>query len=156
MFDAFNGSHKGSFRGYDNADELEAALSVTFSADGQKIFAGYKKSIKVFDTNIPGRDYKVFNLKTSVSCIATNYYQESLLAVGSWNKSIKLLDVRNLKANPSDEMILHKGGVTYLKFSRDGSLLVSGARKDNNMFCWDLRMLDEPLHTLERRVENNQ
>ena len=156
MFDAFIGSHKCSFRGYDQVDEIEAALSVTFSADGQKIIAGYKKSLKIFDTNIPGRAYKFVPTKSSVSCMATNYYQDNLLAVGSWNKTMSIMDVRDLKANPSDEIVRHKGGLTYLKFSRDGSLLISGARKDNQMFCWDLRMLDEPLHTLERRVDNNQ
>ena len=51
MWDAFNGTLRCSYRGYDNVDELEPALSIAFSYDGEQIYAGYKKSIKIFDTN---------------------------------------------------------------------------------------------------------
>jgi len=39
-------------------DELTAARSVTFSADGQQIYAGFTKMIRVFDVSRPGRDCK--------------------------------------------------------------------------------------------------
>lgn len=52
MWDAFNGELRCTYRGYDDVDEIEAAISVIFSNDGENIYAGYKKSIKVFDTNL--------------------------------------------------------------------------------------------------------
>ena len=35
-------------------DEVVAANSVAFSMDGSKIFCGFNKAVKVFDTNRPG------------------------------------------------------------------------------------------------------
>jgi len=37
-------------------DELTSAHSVMFSADGQQIYAGFTKIIRVFDVSRPGRD----------------------------------------------------------------------------------------------------
>lgn len=154
MFDAFNGSFKCSFRGYDYADELEAALSVCFSPDGQCIYGGYKKCINVFTTSIPGRDYDTIDIKQPISCLATNYYEANILAAGSWNKSISLIDTRDYLT--IETLHGHKGGVTFLKYSLNGEYLVSGSRKDSNMLLWDMRNLSLPLYKFTRRVDNNQ
>jgi telomerase Cajal body protein 1 len=154
MFDAFNGSFKCSFRGYDYADELEAALSVCFSPDGQCIYGGYKKSINIFTTSVPGRDYDTINIKQPISCLATNYYEANVLAAGSWNKTITLIDTRDFLT--IDTLQGHKGGVTYLKYSPNGEHLVSGSRKDSNLLLWDMRNLSLPLYKFTRRVDNNQ
>ena len=42
-------------------DEVTAAFVVCFSPDGQRLLGGYSKSIAVFDTSRPGRDYKKVN-----------------------------------------------------------------------------------------------
>lgn len=34
----------------------------------------------------------------------------------------------------------HKGGITSMVFSLDGFRLYSGARKDKELICWDLRV----------------
>jgi len=39
-------------------DELTSAHSVMFSADGQKLYAGFTKMIRVFDVSQPGRDFE--------------------------------------------------------------------------------------------------
>lgn len=154
MFDAFNGSFKCSFRSYDYADELEAALSVCFSPDGQNIFAGMKKSINIFTTTVPGREYDTINIKQPISCLAMNYYEANVLAAGSWNKTISLIDTRDYLT--IDTLHGHKGGVTYLKYSANGEHLFSGSRKDSNLLCWDMRNLSLPLYKFTRRVDNNQ
>lgn len=154
MFDAFNGSFKCSYRAYDYADELEAALSVSFSPDGTCIYGGYKKSIKIFTTSVPGRDYDTINIKQPISCLATNYYESNVLAAGSWNKSISLIDTRDFLT--IDTLHGHKGGITFLKYSPNGEHLVSGSRKDSNLLFWDMRNLSLPLYKFARRVDNNQ
>jgi telomerase Cajal body protein 1 len=154
MFDAFNGTFKCSFRAYDYADELEAALSVSFSFDGQCIYGGYKKSINIFTTSLPGRDYDTINIKQPISCLATNYYEPNILAAGSWNKTISLIDTRDFLT--IDTLQGHKGGVTYLKYSANGEQLMSGSRKDSNLLLWDMRNLSLPLYKFTRRVDNNQ
>ena len=37
-------------------DELTSAHSVMFSADGQQLYAGFTKMIRVFDVSRPGRE----------------------------------------------------------------------------------------------------
>lgn len=154
MHDAFNGSYKCSYRAYDYADELEAALSTCFSPDGACIYGGYKKSINVFSTAIPGRDYDRISTKQPISCLATNYYENTILAAGSWNKTVTLIDTRDCLT--IETLHGHRGGVTFLKYSPNGEQLVSGSRKDSNLLLWDMRNLSLPLYKFQRRVDNNQ
>lgn len=49
MWDAFDGSLRCSYRGFNWVDEMENALSVSFTPDSQRIVAGYKKTLKTFD-----------------------------------------------------------------------------------------------------------
>lgn len=49
MWDAFDGSLRCSYRGFNAVDEMEPALSVSFTSDGRKIIAGYKKHLRIFD-----------------------------------------------------------------------------------------------------------
>lgn len=154
MFDAFNGNFKCSYRAYDYADELEAALSVCFSPDGTCIYGGYRKGINIFTTTVPGRDYDTINLKQPISCVATNYFESNVLAAGSWNKTISLIDTRDFLT--IDTLQGHKGGVTFLKYSVNGEHLISGSRKDANLLLWDMRNLSLPLYKFTRRVDNNQ
>ncbi|XP_071742873.1 telomerase Cajal body protein 1 [Lepeophtheirus salmonis] len=57
LLDAFNGSIRATYRCYDEADEVTAAMSVKFDRTGGRIYAGLTTGrIDVFDTAIPGRD----------------------------------------------------------------------------------------------------
>ena len=49
----------------------------------------------------------------------------------------------------------HKGGVTFLKADRNETFF-SGARKDNQIYQWDLRNYDKPLLAFQRNVTTNQ
>lgn len=46
MWDAFDGSLRCSYRGFNNVDEMEPAVSLTFNLEGNRIIAGYKKARK--------------------------------------------------------------------------------------------------------------
>ena len=50
----------------------------------------------------------------------------------------------------------HKGGITNLLFSNDGNRLYSGARKDNELICWDLRRTNKPLFSVGRFSNTSQ
>ncbi|XP_073823262.1 uncharacterized protein isoform X2 [Musca autumnalis] len=93
MWDAFTGELRCSYRGYDDVDEIESAISVAFSNDGQKVVGGYKKNIKNFDTNIPGRDYTTVPVKQTVSCFAFNQENDNCVTTGSWNSHIYHYDL---------------------------------------------------------------
>lgn len=82
MWDAFSGDLRCSYRGYNAADELEAAMCVSFSADGQNVFAGYKKSVKTFATGRPGREYVEYPITHQASCIVASQAQPGVVAIG--------------------------------------------------------------------------
>jgi len=48
------------------------------------------------------------------------------------------------------------GGLTHLLFSQDGNRLFSGGRKDNLIYCWDVRNPGKVLQVFKRDVQTNQ
>nr|XP_016474993.1 PREDICTED: uncharacterized protein LOC107796711 [Nicotiana tabacum] len=57
LWDATTGQLRCTYRAYDAMDEIIAAFSIAFNPAGTKIFAGYNKSIRIFDIHRPGRDF---------------------------------------------------------------------------------------------------
>lgn len=155
MWDAYNGEMRCSYRGYNAVDEVESALSLTFSCDGAEVIGGYKKSLKIFKTEVPGRDYTSIPIKSPASALATNPdYAE--FAVGSWSGAITLFDARAQNTDPLDQLNRHRGGITYLRFLAGKNILISGARKDNTILVWDLRKTSGPIGQFIRSVSTNQ
>lgn len=154
-YDAFDGTLRCTYRGYNDVDECEPALSVCFSTDGDHIFAGFKKSIKTFLTARPGRDFETIKTKSAVSAISAT---ENIIAAGGWNTSISIFDQRNQVTEAPVYIITgqHKGGITHLKLLGD-NWLISGGRKDNKLILWDLRnVLAKPYCIYNREVATNQ
>lgn len=48
----------------------------------------------------------------------------------------------------------HTGGITQVQFSRDGTYLYSGARKDGSILCWDVRYTVGEVYRLARDTSN--
>ncbi|XP_031621676.1 telomerase Cajal body protein 1 homolog [Contarinia nasturtii] len=157
LWDAYYGDLRCSYRGYNAVDEVESALSVTFSHDGSEVIGGYKKTLKIFKTNVPGRDYESIPISSPASAIACNS-EDNVVAVGSWSSSITLLDIREPKYGDICQINQHRGGITYLRFLHGRNQLISGARKDNQLMLWDLRHIAEPVQTAQftRLVNTNQ
>ncbi|CAB3247177.1 unnamed protein product [Arctia plantaginis] len=154
MWDAFNGSLRCSYRGFNAVDEMEPAISVTFSYDSNRIIAGYKKVLRTFDVERPGREFAEHKISSPASCFATS---DNLLAVGSWNTTINLYSITEMGTYKSiGKMHGHARGVTHLKFAPDGLRLVSGARKDHRLLVWDIRYYRRPLNILTRVADTNQ
>ncbi|XP_041981182.1 telomerase Cajal body protein 1 homolog isoform X2 [Aricia agestis] len=154
MWDAFDGSLRCSYRGFNAVDEMEPALSVTFNLDGTRIIAGYKKALRTFDVERPGREFVEHKTNSPASCFATD---RNLVAMGSWNTTITLYNINEMGTYKSiGKMHGHTGGVTHMKFTPDGLKLVSGARKDNKLLVWDIRYYRRPLNILSRVVDTNQ
>lgn len=140
------------------------SLPLTLSPDGSTLYAGYNRHLKIWDINRPGRNYRQINYKGKglsiergfgiISCLAVNPTMPSLYAAASYTKIIGLgmVDSDNLLCTLSG----HVGGVTHLAFSPDGTKLYSGARKDNEILCWDLRQPGAVLYSLHRTVDTNQ
>lgn len=153
MWDAFNGSLRCTYRGYNAVDEVESALSVSFSADGQQVIGGYKNSIKIFATNVPGRDYQQLAIRSPASALTVH---NQTIAIGSWNGGISFYDQRQFNKEPYMYIVGDNAGVTQLKFFESGNYLASGSRKNSNLLIWDMRNISVPWRVFERAVSTNQ
>ncbi|XP_006739006.1 telomerase Cajal body protein 1 isoform X1 [Leptonychotes weddellii] len=160
IWDAFTGELRASFRAYNHLDELTAAHSLCFSPDGSQLFCGFNRTVRVFSTARPGRDCEVratFAKKQGqsgiISCIAFSPAQP-LYACGSYGRSLGLYACDG--GSPLALLGGHQGGVTHLCFHPDGNRFFSGARKDAELLCWDLRQPGHPLWSLSREVTTNQ
>jgi hypothetical protein len=161
MWDAFTGQQRGVYRGYDTKDEIRSPYSVSFDVTGERILCGYDGQIYYFYTNRPGRDDTLlYNWEKKVhgksggimSCFATTPCCPNLIACGSYAKTCNMIDLsvskkeKRLVGSFSDP-VGRMAGVTHVLYSRDGWRVYAGARKSNEILCWDLRtMSDQPLH----------
>nr|CAG4646288.1 EOG090X06W9 [Macrothrix elegans] len=164
MWDAYKGSLAATYRPYNNVDEVEAANSLCISPDGEKLYSGFDKCIRVFDVQVAGRNYQTRPTKSRdatcasqsgiISCIAVNPALPSVYAAGSYMKTV------GLYSEPDGTALCvmegHRGGVTHVRFSPDGMMLFTGGRKDPEILCWDLRQPGHILLTMTRTVHTNQ
>ncbi|KAF7851287.1 hypothetical protein BT93_L4149 [Corymbia citriodora subsp. variegata] len=149
-----------TYRAYDAVDEVTAAFSIAFNPAGNKIFAGYNKSIRVFDVHRPGRDFEMHStLKGDkegqtgiISAIAFSPAHTGMLATGSYNQTTAIYREDNMELL----YILHgqQGGVTHVLFSKDGNYLYTGGRKDPFIMCWDVRKAVDVVYKLYRSSED--
>ncbi|XP_065876960.1 uncharacterized protein [Euphorbia lathyris] len=160
LWDASSGLLRCTYRAYDNVDEITAAFSIAFNPGGTKIFAGYNKSIRVFDIHRPGRDFAQHATAQGnkegqtgiISSIAFCPTQSGLLATGSYSQTTAVFREDNMELL----YVLHgqEGGVTHVQFSKDGNYLYTGGRKDPYILCWDMRKTVEVVYKLYRCSEN--
>uniref|UniRef100_A0A3Q2QMF7 Telomerase Cajal body protein 1 n=1 Tax=Fundulus heteroclitus TaxID=8078 RepID=A0A3Q2QMF7_FUNHE len=134
VWDAFYGKVRASFRPYNHLDELTAAHSLRFSPDGERLYCGFDKMVRVFCTERPGRDceerptvVKKQGQSGIISCFAFSPCQ-SVYACGSYSRCAGLYSCQDgalLALLPTR----HHGGLTHLLFSPDGNYLYTGGRK---------------------------
>ncbi|KAK9906702.1 hypothetical protein WJX75_006470 [Coccomyxa subellipsoidea] len=163
LWDAVSGQLRATYRAYDAVDEVTAAYSVAFSRDGTRMLGGYNKAIRIFDTSRPGRFYteivthskKSHGLQGIVSCMASNEDGSGMMAAGAYSGDAAVMDER------TGELLYvlqgQKGGITQVQFSRDGNFLYTGARRDPDIFCWDVRFTSDVMYRMQREtVATNQ
>ncbi|XP_069689701.1 telomerase Cajal body protein 1 isoform X5 [Periplaneta americana] len=145
-------------------DEVEGAYSLAFDPSGEKLYCGFKNVVRIFDTNLPGRQCETRKLKQAhlpsqrqtgiISCISVNPAMPTIYAAGSYDRSL------GVYSEPNGTLLClflgHAGGLTHLQFSPDGTKLISGGRRHPNMVCWDIRNPGTVLFTVERIVTTNQ
>lgn len=178
LWDACTGRIRCSYRAFDQMDELASANSIAFNLDGSKIYCGFNKVVRVFDSARPGRDFTeihtvakkqlhrkgrnrfalTMNQSGIISSIGFSREYNGLFALGSFSKSIGLYSTNDNKLLHmlNADVDGHLGGITQVKFTDDGLYLFSGGRKDRELICWDMRNTTMPLFKLLRAVNTNQ
>lgn len=160
LWDASSGLLRCTYRAYDAVDEITAAFSVAFNPAGTKVFAGYNKSVRVFDVHRPGRDFVQYSTLQGnkegqtgiISAIAFCPTHTGMLATGSYSQTTAIYREDNMELL----YVLHgqEGGITHVQFSKDGNYLYTGARKDPYIMCWDIRKAVEVVYKLYRSSES--
>ncbi|XP_056171827.1 uncharacterized protein LOC115693487 isoform X6 [Syzygium oleosum] len=160
VWDATTGQLRCTYRAYDAVDEITAAFSIAFNPAGNKIFAGYNKSIRVFDVHRPGRDFEMHSTLQGnkegqtgiISAIAFSPAHTGMLATGSYSQTTAIYREDNMELL----YVLHgqQGGVTHVLFSKDGNYLYTGGRKDPFIMCWDVRKTVDVVYKLYRSSED--
>lgn len=153
LWDAYSGKISASYTALNNVYELVSSRSIQFTPDGSRIIAGYEKFICLFDISKPGNSGEyIYDVPNGiVSCIASG---NKMFASGSFSKLIGLYDSTSLENIATLQG--QQGGVTHLLISPDGNQLYSGARKDDEILCWDLRNYGTILHVVKRSCSTNQ
>src|SRR5690606_21103541 len=88
-----------------------------------------------------------------ISSFAFNPMMPGMFVAGCYDKSVGVYDER--RSRIVTNIRGHKGGVTHVKFSSSGNYFFSGARKDDKIYCWDIRNY-QCVFSLDRVVKSNQ
>ena len=77
-----------------------------------------------------------------------------IFALASYNKSSAVY------LDPRAQLLCvlegQKGGITQIEFSPDGTKLLAGGRKDNEILIWDMRNPGSLYAVLNRQIDTNQ
>lgn len=60
LWDAYDGSLRATYAGYNHLDEVTAAYCTSFEPTGARIYAGYERAIRSFDVMRPGRQCQLY------------------------------------------------------------------------------------------------
>ena len=79
----------------------------------------------------------IWRFHLSTQRYKVNPAMPSIYAVGTYSRGLAVY----LEPQPHTLCYLdgQKGGITYIKFSPDGTKLLAGGRKDDEILVWDMR-----------------
>jgi len=104
-------------------------------------------------TNFPLK-YQGEHYKPEISAIAVNPKNPKLLALGCFDSSLFLVNGDNLQVGRAFHRYFEKG-ITCLKYSECGFYCYVGCRKDNGIYCFDVRKTaSEAIHMVYQREGN--
>ena len=149
---------EGSYKCINHLDELTHAFSVATDHPATSLYCGLVGEVRVFDVTRPGRECWSHTTRGEggqhgiISCLDTSQ-TIPIYAAGSFDRTVGLYSSQGERLC---QLKGHEGGVTQVTFTRDGTKLLTGARKDSEILCWDLRQPGKVLYTMTRVVHTNQ
>ncbi|KAM7535900.1 hypothetical protein Aperf_G00000095026 [Anoplocephala perfoliata] len=166
MLDSETGTVRCTYMPTNLNGELEKVSSIAFSSDGSCIFCGFKRFIKVVNTEYPSAMRRIPEvgekprLKGIISAIATPPYNEcgnrGLYALGTFEGCVEVYSQGSGKTSVIECANAPSKGISQLKFLSE-RYLIAGGRVDGVIQVWDLAGTSkEPCLTFHRRVENYQ
>ena len=165
LWDCSTGLVRCTWSPKDHLDQLATCLSVTFSPDGQKVLAGSKDSIFVFDANRPSSTSSFtistvesrrdkHGLKGIISCLHCRNDASGLLAAGSFSGGLGIYHM-NEKSHIA-KLDAFRQGVTQVQFGVTPWQLLAAGRHSNLILEFDLRMLHEHVRSFDLGSEGHR
>ncbi|CAI5438642.1 unnamed protein product [Caenorhabditis angaria] len=159
LWNSENGERLCSYVGKDNADAVDSAFSIGVLGN-KYILGGYKKDIKFWDIEIPGKPLYTLPYidkfyKTGLTGRAMSFSSDPLnssqfVAVGCSDRISVYAD----NCNYSVMTFSTNGrGYTYVKYSEDSTKIYASERK-GDIHCYDLRM-NMLVQVLKREMNEN-
>lgn len=136
LWDGYTGKVRASYTVPRGLEGYADVLSLSFSADGRALICGSHNSLSVFDTARPGAGPLVSagTLPGYIGAVAAPPSGNSLFAAGTYDGKVALLTTSDILLIDTLPQNCHPGGVTQLRFSRDGTLLFTGGRRDSSIY----------------------
>lgn len=149
----------------------------------RRIIGGFDSSVKIFDIDRPGKEFENIptcvtkksreGLRGTISSLSISPSDNSILAIGTFNKRFGLIDLSSGSMIHVSSPFSGCGDISQvsfrtrilldsitqfnkIKFICGGNYLLTAARKQNRIMCWDMRYLDRPLVSMERKGDTNQ
>ncbi len=152
--DGTTGAARASYVGYDQNDEPESALCVTWSRDGARLYGACEGVVRVWDAQMPGRPLSTWDVQRSkvdgepvtphrpvrglISCLQWSP-DGAMLAAGSYAGNVAIFNnvgecvLALKKAQPR--------GVTQVRWSHDSTIVYVGGRKSTAIVAYDVRLV---------------
>ena len=166
-----NGGSRCSYRCYNQYDEIETCQTVAFNNSGDRIYAGLRDRMQVFDVARPGRDSTTVSLvrykrdplaafRGLISC--TEFApaasgMHSVYACGTFTNHVAVFQ-EGRESSPA--LVLRDvpvgRGITCMRWSPDGNHLWVGGRCCEDIVCYDLRSTRGELGRVRRQLSSNQ
>jgi WD40 repeat protein/serine/threonine protein kinase len=128
LFDVQRAQERMSLQGH-----IGGIYAVAFAADGKTLAsAGADRTVRLWDVGTGQERRRLAHLAPVLS-LAFSPRAEHLFVSGSEDGSVQLWD---LKGTPQPTSSYHSGGVSFLSFSADGEMLVSGGKLQVKL--WDV------------------
>ena len=152
-----------SYMAYSHVDEIVHPLSMSLSSDGKRLLGGFESFLKVWDLSRTGRQLIDLRLasrnagfKGHVGAVA--WYEENVVAAGTYTKRLGLFDLRDKSdvASPVSSGCFACGGFNQLIRIDQTPYLLSGHRADDKIRLWDIRTLIEPVSFAKRSSQGHQ
>ena len=127
--------------------------SISFNNDNYLAMGDTTGSTRIFDVET---SKQVYCIKNHTARIATMTWNGNLIATGSRDKTINIMDSRFIHSNSKKSLLFslngHSQEVCGAKWSFDFELLASGGN-DNKVFLWSLKMPKKELaHFTEHKA----
>lgn len=159
LWNSKDGNMICSWTAKDHLDQVANCLSVSFSANGQRIISGGLNKLWLFDSSRPGNsclnEFSTTPKKRSkkgqnglISCLNFRFDDTEVFAAGSFKSSVGIYDCREGLSSCGLVSCAHRNGVSQVKFLTDGWSFISSGRRDNHIKKWDLRMLSDSSLTM--------